>query len=259
MPAAAGRGAAVKNTVKNIVIVLLILTLGASTALFAYLHFSQSDDKNLSGEWTAELDMTEQAAVTALGWLQEIEAVSVSLEELESRMQGLTIQVNMTLEQAGRAEGTFRCTVLPESYESCRQDAYEAFAAAFRDILAERLHMAGYTGSTDREAIEALVTKTFGMSTVSYLMTCGPALLPPLEDLQAQYDGSGSFKAAEGILTREFDAVESGRVKAERYIRQGAGLVLTEEVDSGASQEFSPYDYPVVYTLIQDGEEKENQ
>ena len=94
--------------------------------------------------------------------------------------------------------------------------------------------MAGYDGSTDQEAVEALVVETFGMSTVSYLMASVPELLPSLEELQAQYDGSGTYQAAEGILTRQFD----GRGEAaiiEHYIRKDASLILTE--------------YPVIYTL----------
>lgn len=246
-----------KNTVKNIVVILLILTLGASTALFAYLHFSRSDDNDLSGEWVAGLDVSGQAAVTALGWIQEIEAVSVSLEDMQSRMAGLTVQVKMTLEQTGRAGGTFRCTVLPESYASCRQEAYEAFAAVFRELLAERLRMAGYSGGTDTESVEALVTETFGMSTVAYLMTCGPALLPPLEELQARYDGGGAYEAEDGVLTRRYEGGGTGAVRAERYIRQGPGLVLTGEVETTAPGEAVSRDYPVVYTLSQpDGGEE---
>ncbi|MDE7239806.1 MAG: hypothetical protein K2N41_08860, partial [Lachnospiraceae bacterium] len=179
-----------KKIIKNAVVVLLILTLSASTAFLTYLHFFASEDEELSGEWIAELDMTDRAAVTAINWLQDIEAVSISLEDMESYMQDLTIRINLTLEQTAPSEGTFRCYVLPESYDDCNQAAYEAFAMAFQALLTERLLMAGYTGSTDHETLEALVTETFGMSTVSYLMSCGPALLPSLEELQAQYDGS---------------------------------------------------------------------
>lgn len=246
-----------RKTVKNVVMILLILTLGISTAFLAYLHFFATDDGELAGEWTTSLDMTEQAAVTALDWLQDIEAVSVSLEDMESYMQNLTIQVNLTLEQTDRAEGTFLCKVLPESYDACNQVAYEAFAAAFRELLARRLHMAGYTGGTDDEAIEALVTETFGMSTVSYLMSCGPALLPPLEDLQAAYDGSGTYEAAEGILTRRFE----GQVvitMSERYIRKGSDLILLEETGSGDPGLNSDH-YPTVYTLKQTEEQIQDQ
>lgn len=236
-----------RKTIKNVILTLLIITLSASTAFLAYLHFFASGDRNPSGEWVTELDMTEQAAVTALDWLQDIEAISVSLEDVESRMQNLTIQVNLTLEQTDNSKGTFHCNVLPESYDACHQAAYEAFAAAFRELLAERLRMAGYTDGTDEEAVETLVTETFGMSTVSYLMSCGPALLPSLEELQIEYDGSGVYEATGDILTRQFDT-DGNTIIKERYIRHRSSLVLSKEMDSDAAA-FSGH-YPMVYTLI---------
>lgn len=248
-----------KKVIKNVIIVLLILTLSASTAFLTYLHFFASDDgkltggQNLSGEWIANLDLTERSAVTALGWLQDIEAVSVSLEDMEYYMHGLTVQVNLTLEQTARSEGTFCCNVLPESYDACSQAAYAAFAKAFQALLTERLLMAGYTGSTDEETIEALVIETFGMPTVSYLMSCGPALLPSLEELQAEYDSSGTYENAEGILTRQF---ESGSVdtKSECYIRKDLNLILFEAAASDPVGSLSDH-YPMIYTLKQPQEQ----
>lgn len=244
-----------KKTIKNAILTILILTLCISTALLTYLHFFASGDRNLSGEWTAELDMTEYAAATAFSWLQDIEAVSVSLEDMEFRMQGLSVQIELSLEQTARGEGTFRCSIQPESYDACEQAAYETFAAAFRELLTERLGMAGYTGSMDEEAVEALVTETFGMSTVSYLMAYAPALLPSLEDLQAEYEGSGTYEAAEGILTRQFDAGWSVAAKVEYYTRTDSKLILLEEIDS-ADPDSIPAglfsgDHPIVYTLVQ--------
>ena len=142
--------------------------------------------------------------------------------------------MTITFEETARSEGIFEACVIPESYETCKQAAYEAFAAMFREAVSKRLHMAGYDGSTDQEAVEALVVETFGMSTVSYLMASVPELLPSLEELQAQYDGSGTYQAAEGILTRQFDG-RGEAAKAEHYIRKDASLILTE--------------YPVIYTL----------
>ena len=217
------------KVIKNTILFLLILSLSISTAYLAYLHFFKSGGRSLSGEWTAELDLTEQAAVTAFIWLQDIEAVSVSFQEVESCMGKLTIQVGLNLEAATYSEGAFHCGILPESYDVCEQAAYEAFAEVFRELLTERLRLAGYTGGTDKEDLEALVTETFGMPTVSYLMTFGPALLPSLEDLQAQYDGSGTYEAAEGILTWQY---ENGTTKTENYVWEGISLVLSGEEDS---------------------------
>ena len=225
------------KVIKNTILLLLILSLSISTAFLAYLHFFKPDSSNLSGEWTAELNLTEQAAVTALIWLQDIEAVSVSLEDVESYMQELTVQVNLKLEASSDFEGAFLCSILPESYEACEKTAYESFAAVFRELLTERLRMAGYTGGTDEDDIEALVNETFGMSTVSYLMTFGPALLPSLEDLQVQYDGSGTYVAAEGILTRQYD---DGTIKTDNYILEDSSLVLSKEEDSEGQGQKKP-------------------
>ena len=223
--------------IKNIILLLLILSLSISTFFLTYLHFFKSDNGSFSGEWTAELDLTEQAAVTAFIWLQDIEAVYVSFEDVESGMQKLTVQIDLNLDAATDYEGTFRCSILPESYNMCEQAAYEAFAAAFRELLAERLRMAGYTGGTDKEDIEALVTETFGMSTVSYLMTNGPALLPSLEDLQAQYDGNGTYELVEGILIWQYD---NGISRTDNYVCENSSLVLSVEEDSDGQGQMRP-------------------
>lgn len=243
-----------KKILKSTVMILLFLTLSVSTAFLAYLQFFAPADDELSGEWVADLDMAEHASVEALRWLQTVEAVSMSLEDMKVYMRDLAVRVDLTMEQTARAGGTFRCGIRPESYDACKQAAYEAFARAFRAIVAERLRMAGYTEGTDDEAVEALVAETFGMSTVSYLMSCGPVLLPSLEDLQAQYDGSGTYEAAEGVLVRHYEEGGAAATKEERYIWKDSNLVLSEETGSETAGVLSGR-YPMIYTL----EQPENQ
>lgn len=239
-----------KKTITTALLTILLLTLTASTALLAYLHFFASDNQDLSGTWTADLDMTNQASVSAFGWLQDIEGVSVSLEDMESYIPKLTMRVELTFAQDGNSAGTFVCNVSPESYASCNQAAHEALAAAFRDLLAERLRMAGYTGGTDEETLETLVTETFGMSTEEYLAACGPKLLPSLEELQSQYDGNGTYETVEDILIRRFEEGGAVITKTEIYLRRDDSLILLEADDAG-SQAFSSDEDPVVYTLRQ--------
>lgn len=239
-----------RRTVRDAVVVLLLLSLSISTAILVYLHFFAADERDLSGEWAAELDLTGRAAATAFGWLQDIEAVSLSLEDMDAYMQDLTVRIDLTLEQTERFGGNFRCSVRPESYEACRQAAYEAFAMVFLDLLADRLHMAGYTGSTDRDAVEALVQETFGMSAVSYLTAYGPALLPSLEALQAQYDGSGTYEATEDTLIRRYSVGGTATVKTEGCIRKDSTLILSEEIGADTAGSFADR-YPMAFVLQQ--------
>ncbi|MDE5865789.1 MAG: hypothetical protein K2H31_04205, partial [Lachnospiraceae bacterium] len=48
-------------------------------------------------------------------------------------------------------------------------------------------------------------------------------------DLQARYDGSGSYEVAEGILTRQFDDSQSTDIKSEYYVSNDYNLILSEE------------------------------
>ena len=93
-----------------------------------------------------------------------------------------------------------------------------------------------------------MITETFGMSTVSYLMTSGPALLPSLEELQAGYDGSGTYEVSEGVLLRQFDVGGTVVTKAERYIREEDCLILTGEAGDEVFGE-SAGQYPAAYFL----------
>ncbi len=243
------RGIAMRKAMKSIIFTLLFLSLSAAIAFLAYLYFYRPGDRDLSGEWTTELSMTQYAAAQAYGWLQDIEAVRVSQEDVEAHMPELTIQVNLSFEQTARFQGTFRNSVLPESYEACNQAAYEAFAAAFEELVAERLRMAGYAESTDADNVEALINEAFGMSTVSYLMACGPALLPSLEELQAEYDSSGTYEAGESVLLRQFSEGGTAAIREESYVRKGSTLVLSGE--AGTAVSLFPERYPIVYQLIQ--------
>lgn len=256
---------AVKNAVKNTIVILLILSVGILAAILVHSRLQAQREANLSGEWSARLDMTEQAVVAAFGWLSDIEAVSVSPEDVAACMRNLTIQVNLTLEQTAPGQGTFRCEISPEAYDACRQAAYQALGEAFRAALAERLLMAGYAGSTDEAALGELAEEALGMPLFSYLMSCGPALMPSLEELQARYDGSGSYEAADGILARRFDAAAAPSDAAgtdavrERYMKRGAELVLygreISEADGAAAPESGSRSYPMVYTLRDPGKD----
>ncbi len=233
------------RTVRGTLRCLLLLTVGAVCAFWAYVRFFA--EGGMAGEWTASLDMREQAAASAFCWLQDIEQASVSLEEVGASMPDLTIQVNLTLRKTSRLGGNFQCNISPESYEACRQAAYEAFAGIFREIVAKRLHMAGYVEGVDVQSVEALAAEAFGMPTVSYLMEKGPALLPALEEMQARYGGSGVYEAKDGILTRHFTEGQPDTVRTESYIRQGSSLVLSKGAGSDVREGLFGQ-HPVFYT-----------
>ncbi|MDE7239614.1 MAG: hypothetical protein K2N41_07875, partial [Lachnospiraceae bacterium] len=70
----------------------------------------------------------------------------------------------------------------------------------------------------------------------------------------AQYDGSGIYEFAEGVLTRQFDVGGPVSTKVEYYIRNDLNLILSEENGSVLDGFFSDHS-PMVYTLKQPQEQ----
>ena len=116
-------GGAMRKILNVVVLAVLLPALLIATVLLTYLHFFAPGDKNLSGKWTASLDMTDHAAVAAIGWLQDIEGIDIegiaaSMQEMENAVQDFTVEVTITFEETARSEGTFEACVIPESYET---------------------------------------------------------------------------------------------------------------------------------------------
>ena len=57
-----------RRFMKKTIIALLVLSLGIVAVLMAYRICGAAGDRDLSGEWTAQLDMSGQAAAMAYGW-----------------------------------------------------------------------------------------------------------------------------------------------------------------------------------------------
>ena len=54
-------GGAMRKILNVVVLAVLLPALLIATVLLTYLHFFAPGDKNLSGKWTASLDMTDHA------------------------------------------------------------------------------------------------------------------------------------------------------------------------------------------------------
>ena len=60
----------------NFMVLAVLLPALLTATVLTYLHFFAPGTR-ISGKWTASLDMTDQAAVTAIGWLQDIEGIDI--------------------------------------------------------------------------------------------------------------------------------------------------------------------------------------
>ena len=193
-----------------ILLLLVILALAVIAGLLA-LKLSRREDTRLTGVWQMRAELTDTARSRADTWLQRA-ALGEQVPAAEY-LPTLSVTVRLTLS----ADGRWSREIRDGEYESARTAAERGLAKALRELLCLRIADAGRPPETAAEA-EARIQRVLGMSTEDYMRDYGPALLPPLSQMHAVYDGSGAYLADGETINFDGEAV--------RYLMDGELLVL---------------------------------
>lgn len=193
-----------------ILLLLVILALAVIAGLLA-LKLSRREDTRLTGVWQMRAELTDTARSRADTWLQRA-ALGEQVPAAEY-LPTLSVTVRLTLS----ADGSWSREIRDGEYESARTAAERGLAKALRELLCLRIADAGRPPETAAEA-EARIQRVLGMSTEDYMREYGPALLPPLSQMHAVYDGSGMYHADGETISFDGESV--------RYLMDGQFLVL---------------------------------
>lgn len=182
------------------------------------MYFTLQPERKLYGEWSREISLGNTAAVKGRLWLDAAgRGNEIPLDGLEN--MHLSIGLNLT------KDGNWAQSLDESVYAEQEEAARMVMAAALKKLILLR---AGELGALDldEEDAEAAVVAATGHSTLDFLKEYGPSFLPSLEELGAEYNGSGTFTAEDGMLYRE-------GLNALRFMVDERMLVLSE--DNGRS------------------------
>ena len=180
------REATRKKHFTGIVLLLLaVILLLAGIACWLAVQLYREAEPALAGSWRMQLDLTEIARERAASWLHGAELG----EQVALNLPRLQVTVLLTLETDGR----WSCRVDEASYTAAQKQAEKALAVSLRELLRLRAAAAGRKAES-ADAMEARLEAALGMTGEQYLAKKGPALLPALDALQAEYDGGGSYE-----------------------------------------------------------------
>lgn len=193
-----------------ILLLLVILALAVIAGLLA-LKLSRREDTRLTGVWQMRAELTDTARTRADTWLQR--AALGEQVPAAQYLPTLSVTVRLTLSP----DGSWSREIRDGDYESARTAAERGLAKALRELLRLRIADSGRPPETAAEA-EERIRRVLGMSTEDYMREYGPALLPPLSQMRAVYDGSGTYLADGETISFDGEAV--------RYLMDGQFLVL---------------------------------
>lgn len=175
----------------RIVITVLVLMLGLLGG-FAFEKFRPKIDpmEHLSGEWTRSVDVSDRIVANAENWLEDVEGVTVTVEDLKETFGSLTIEVVERYVSDDAGYMVCQREVSKESYDACSLKAYEGMKKAFEGIIYTRLLAAGISTDEIEMDIQELYEEVIGMSMEEYLYQYGPVLVPSYEELSKEFTGA---------------------------------------------------------------------
>ena len=150
----------------------------------------------LAGTWRRSIDLTEEFREAARAYLSEARLGNT----LDPSDYITELQVTLLLEF--REDGTYSIKVDESSYGTAKKNAEDALEEAFTDLLSMRGKEMGKS-SVSKKEMEALFSRLTGKSFSEYLQENEIALIPTLDELEAQYNASGAFRKTGELLERE--------------------------------------------------------
>ena len=175
-----------------IVILSLLLLLTAGGGLF--LYFFMRPDRKLPGNWLREVSLGNTARENGRMWL---DGADKGNELPLDGLKGAHLTMTLSLEN-----GSWTQSVNAEDYAAQEESALRVLSSSLKKLIVLRAEALGAEGITEDKAEAAIVAVT-GMSSMEYLKQYGPELLPALGTLEAEYNGSGSYRTENGMLLRD--------------------------------------------------------
>lgn len=165
-----------------ITIILLLIIVGLlGTKLFLQYRTLQI----VAGEHTETIDISEDVASNAEGWLEDIEGVTVTTRDISECIGELEITIVTKCELDLYDNLTVTRELDRDSYDYCRQKAYDGVSLCFKKVIMERLYAAGI--DTEGIDIEAVVRENFGLSVNDYIERSLPDFFPTYEELTERF------------------------------------------------------------------------
>lgn len=168
-----------RKTVYITILVIIIAVLIGIIGVLAALQYKKS--KEPSWEYVS---MTEEASARAFVWLNKIDYMELSYEDVVSIMGQFNLEIIKT---PTKEKGVYTYALADNAYEYCQNQAQVGFERAYKQVIKNRIEKTGYEGEISDETVERLMLETFGMTVSDYLKQCDVKLLPAEDEINEKY------------------------------------------------------------------------
>lgn len=216
-----------RRSILPVVLTICIMTVLIGVALAAFF-FNRMN--KVSGEWTRDIDITDEVISKSALWMSEIEGVHIDMDWVKgvADKQGYkaVINLDLTMAETVRGQGTYDLVVDTNSYDECKSDTYALLAECLNRVVADRLTLVGYADNVSADEAVAITEEVLGQSLESYLQSKNMDMVPGYEVLSDKYSSNGSYVFNTETITWTND--KAGETYTESYIVDSDMLIFPE-------------------------------
>lgn len=165
-------------------VILIILLIAALTVLGAKAYLQYRTLDSIEGTHEEYVDITESVAAGAEEWLEDVEGVTVTVQDISECMGELKITVVTECTLDSYDNLTVTRQVDRTSYDECRDQAYAGVSEYYKNIIRQRLSAAGI--NAENADIDAITEEATGMDVEEFVEQSLPDLFPDYEALNEE-------------------------------------------------------------------------
>ena len=168
------------------VLFILVLALMAIVGMLIFTRAKEAKEPKYT-----YVSMTEEAAARAYVWLSEIDDCNITYDDLKAIMGDFNMEI---VETPTGEKGIYTKALADGSYEYCLSQAKTGLERAYRQVVINRLMVAGgIEGEVTDATVEELMMEEYGVSVSEYLEGQNIDIFPSLDELNQKYSGEVNY------------------------------------------------------------------
>lgn len=205
-----------------ILVCIICIIFAALICLAAALIMKEKD---ISGSWKREINLTDEAVNNIAMWMADIEGEEITFDWVKSQTEDIVVPVVLEVQKSDQKTGEFKQYVDQADYEVCEKQVETLLASCMEDVLSRKLEQAGYGDNLDPTKAGEIAEEVLGSSVEDYLKDMGIDMLPSYESFAENLNISGVYTLDKGTMLWE----SAKGTFSKTYVKQKDFLIFPDE------------------------------
>lgn len=193
----------IKYLISSFIIFLFIIVVCLGAVLFFCNRIN-----TINGVFVESCDITDMVIANTMNWLSDIDNNEMDYEWIRSKLDSITVDIELNLNKNKFGQGDYIIEVNEESYNNAIKKTYELSTKCMYEIIKNNLIERGYNEDLSDDKIKKYSEDILGCSIEDYLYNNKISIIPDFDDFSLDYTESGSYTVKYSQITFVHNNIE---------------------------------------------------